>query len=306
LVRLLVPEAVALALIAGLALLAAAFGAGHFLELADFTESGAVGFTHAAADATTAWLVEFGAGLCFFHLSCGAVCGIVHDELEPAFGEVDRGDLDGDEIAEVEAASGTDIDECSGFGVELPDREEIVTGDITREIFRFDEAVGEELVDLDKDSAGVEARDDAAVALADVFIEELENEKVAEFALGGFGVVLAEAGVSADFDKILFGGTGIGSTEIAAEVPLLGIGLRAALAVVGVAEIFGEGAMDSEVGVAADRAGEVGVGLAGEGVVADECGAVLGAGEGAEYGHMYGACGGRASGGVEEALEFLA
>ncbi len=77
-------------------------------------------------------------------------------------------------------------------------------------------------------------------------------------------------------------------------------------AVVGGVQIGLEGAMDGEVGIAADGAGEVGVVFAGEGEVADDRGAVLRFGERLEHREVDGVLGGLAADGIEQLLQFLA
>ena len=138
-----------------------------------------------------------------------------------------------------------------------------------------------------------------------LFLEELHDEEVAQFAFGFFRVLFGLRAVVSKRDEFRFVEDAFIVKELLAEFPpLLPAGNVAA--VVGAFEIRRDGPMDRKIGIAADGAGEVRVMLAREGVVADHRRAVTGLGESSQDGEVDRAGRGGFGGGFEELLNVLA
>ena len=183
---------------------------------------------------------------------------------------------------------------------------------------------------MDEDAEAGDAGDDAVDNVADVLSEELQDFDAAEFAFGIAAAAFGEGEMFAEVDESgVVGGHAEGfghhaGTATAAghifdfwfsiidggggTVEFGGSTLRrfaAALlfAVVAICEDGFEGAVNHEVRIAADGAGEVGVVVAGEGEVADGLGRILGGAHGLQHREVDGVGDGRATNGIEDTLQ---
>lgn len=162
--------------------------------------------------------------------------GFLQDEFDPVEADVDR--LAGDV-----ALAGMDAVEAHFLGVEF----EVVVAELGDVEGGFDVEGGY----FEEDGEGFDAGDDGGIDAGGVLDEVGVGE--AEF------FELEDRGFGFEREALFFGAGGGDGVEV-------GVG----------GEFVGEKALDDEVGIAADGAGEVAVVLEGEAVVADIVGGVLG------------------------------
>ena len=127
-----------------------------------------------------------------------------------------------------------------------------------------------QVVNLHENAEIGDSGDDAGELLADLFFEQFEDFDSAQFAFGIVGAALGEADVLAQIDQSHRGTAAPVESGMAARLPPDWL-----------AEInCVQQAVDRQVGVAADGAGEVAIMLAGQGVMPDRSGGILGRGSG--------------------------
>ena len=175
--------------------------------------------------------------------------GVHEAEVELAGGEVDADDADIDDGAEAVFGMGAFADDASAFDVGLPP--------IVAEVFEAEETVHEVAGMLHEEAEARDPGDDPIEGLADLVLEEGQDLEHLQFSFRGFRATGEVGHLASGLFKVAEGGeTGwaafaaAGALEFAVEVSI-------------------QHAVEHQVRVSADGAGEMCVVFAGEGVMPD-------------------------------------
>ena len=230
-----------------------------------------------------------------------AAGGVDDDELHLPAGEVDLGDADGEGVADLDGLARALGDQGAGGVVELV---AFVAG--AGQLGDGDEAVDEVAVDLDEHAASDDAADGAGEVLAELGRHELEHEVLPQLALGLLAVALGLRAVPALLHELVeVGHAVVVHQRLGDPLGLLLGGDALELELGRGVEVRVDRAVHDEVGVPADRAGEVRVVLAGQREVPDGLRGVLGLGQRAEHGDVHRVLRRLAADRVEQLLQLL-
>ena len=206
-----------------------------------------------------------------------------HHQVQFPPRQVHAGHLHPHHVADADHLLAPFAPDHAGLGVDFPP--------VVHQVVEPRQAVDQVRLDLDEQAEVGHARHDALELVADVLFHQLQDLHLPQLALGRLAAAFGVADGLADFLQILRGRRAAVLDGVA-DLLLVFAARRAdrAAAEVGLhdLEVAVEQTVDRQVRVAADRAGEVAVVLAGEGEVADELGRILGPADALEDGQVDG------------------